>query len=286
MVSRFRAWMLALGIWATWLAPRSLADCPVTLGLDHLTLAVGDLERACTTFLELGFALKPGRAHDNGIRNAHLKFVDGAGIELLAVPEINDALTAHYAAFLDSGDGPAFMSLHARDTRQLHACLTEGGYGFRQAGDITQLSLPEFDCLFLVRDNRSVSDRPEHFAHANGAMALSAVWIATEHGDDLVRLLVQLGGTVQSILVQAPEPVRAQVVSLDSGQVVILPASHQRMPGRPVIGASFSVADLAKVRQVLANARIKTRDEHDTSERVLVEPEFAHGLWLEFRPGS
>jgi hypothetical protein len=109
--------------------------------------------------------------------------------------------------------------------------LSEGGYEFRQEGEITELQLPEFAYLFIVRDNRSPTDRPEHFAHANGATALSAVWIATEHGDALARLLVQLGGRQRRRQVLAPDPVEATVVSLAEEEVFILPKRHQVLAG-------------------------------------------------------
>jgi hypothetical protein len=215
-----------------------------------------------------------------------VKFPDGAGIELVTAPKAVDALTAHYVDLLRTGEGPAFVSFHARDTRQLHAALSEGGYEFRQEGEITELRLPEFAYLFMVRDNRSPTDRPEHFAHPNGATALSAVWIATEHGDALARLLVQLGGRQRRRQVLAPDPVEATVVSLAEGEVFILPKRHQVLAGRPVIGASFSVPDLSEVRRRLIQAQIKSWEGAGTAERVVVEPKVAHGMWIEFRRGS
>src|SRR5262249_26762634 len=46
-------------------APKS----SVVLGLSHVPLAVRDLHSAAEDFEKLGFALKPGRLHANGIRN-------------------------------------------------------------------------------------------------------------------------------------------------------------------------------------------------------------------------
>jgi len=54
------------------------------------------------------------------------------------------------------------------------------------------------------------------------------------------------------------------------------------MAGRPVIGASFSVPDLARVRRTLVQARITPWAGTGDAERVVVEPGSAHGMWLEF----
>jgi hypothetical protein len=48
--------------------------------------AVRDLAQAQADFAAPGFALKVGRAHANGLSNAHIKFADGTEIELIAAP--------------------------------------------------------------------------------------------------------------------------------------------------------------------------------------------------------
>jgi hypothetical protein len=276
-------WLFLLGVLAAPPAPAGAAQPAVRLGLDHIPVVVSDLERAGAAFRRLGFALKPGRHHASGIRNTHVKFPDGAGVELLTAATAVDALSAHYVDLLRGGEGPAFVSFHARDTGRLHSALREGGYEFRHDGAITELRSPDLAYLFVVRDNRSPTDRPEHFAHANGATALDAVWVAPHDGEALARLLVHLGGRRQRREVLAPDPVEATVVALAGGEVFILPRRHQLLPGRPVIGASFTVPDLAGVRRTLAEARITPRAGNGAAERVVVGPGNSHGLWLEFR---
>ena len=255
---------------------------PVAIGLDHIPVAVRDLEAASATYRALGFALKPGRPHANGIRNAHVKFPDGAGIELLTVPAAVDPLSTKYVDMIRAGEGPAFLSFHARDTAALHEALRAGGHRFSNAGGLTDLHSPELGFLFWVQDNRSPTDRPQHFAHPNGATALGAVWIATDDGDALARLLVALGGRRERREVLAPDRVEATVVALAEGEVFILPARHQLLPGRPIIGASFRVRDIATVRRALAAGGVSPRTGLELAERLVVEPSKAHGLWLEF----
>ena len=77
------------------------------VGLDHVVVAVNDLDEAAALYRQIGFTLKLGRYHENGIRNQHAKFPDGTEIELLTVAEARDALTAEYLDHLGRGDGPA-----------------------------------------------------------------------------------------------------------------------------------------------------------------------------------
>ncbi|MEZ5418878.1 MAG: VOC family protein [Vicinamibacterales bacterium] len=275
-----------LGIVLAVPALTSSAQRPVAIGLDHIPVVVRELDSAAATYRAMGFALKPGQPHPNGLRNTHVKFPDGAGIELLTAPSATDELTAQYVDLLRSGEGPAFAAFHARDTARLHAALRAGGYAFREEGGFTRLLAPEFSFLFFVRDNRSPTDRPEHFAHANGATALRAIWVGTEHGAALVRLLVSLGGRPERRTVLVPEPAEATVVDLSSGEVVVLPPSHRAVPGRPVFGAGFRVSDLAAVRRALEAAKIPLAHGAAPGTRLTVGPNVAHGLWIEFRDRS
>ena len=97
---------------------------PLILGLDHIPLAVRDLDQAGRDFARLGFTIKPGRPHDNGIRNLHVKFADRTEIELITAAEPRDALSGEYVDHLRAGDGPAFVAFYAPDFDALAARLT------------------------------------------------------------------------------------------------------------------------------------------------------------------
>ncbi len=254
----------------------------LSVGLDHIPVAVRDLDDAMATYQAMGFVLKPGRPHANGIRNAHVKFPDGSGIELLSVRDSLDALSGQYVHHLQAGDGPAFLALHARDTARLRSILHAGGFAFTSDGDLTALRSPGLSWLFFVRDNRSPTDQPGHFAHKTGALALGTVWIATDEADTLVRLLTLLGGATGRQIRHAPGPIEATVVTLGEGEIVILPASHQLVTGRPVIGAGFRVRESDVVRHLVSGSASGVREYPGMPGMVLIPPDRAHGLWIAF----
>ena len=77
---------------------------PAVTGLDHIPIAVRDLDRAAADYRALGFALKPGRPHDDGITNQHVKFPNGTELELITAAEARDELTATYLKHLAAGE--------------------------------------------------------------------------------------------------------------------------------------------------------------------------------------
>ena len=245
----------------------SAAAEPVVVGLDHIPIAVNDLPRAAERYRALGFSLKPGRPHDNGISNQHVKFPDGTELELITAPEARDALTTKYRRHLAAGDGPAFLALFApnpaRVPQQLHAPL---------------------DYIFFAGRNASPTDRPEHFAHANTADSFIEVWLA---GDDLAperRLLEKLGATFERRDVRLPAAATVDVARLQEGAVVFLPASRQIVTGRRIVGATVRVKSLQAARRIIENLRpTGVQIGGHNAASILLPPDVTHGLWLELR---
>lgn len=237
-----------------------------TSGLDHIPIAVANLEQAADRYKALGFALKPGRPHDNGIRNQHVKLTDGTELELITAPEARDALTNKYRRHIVAGDGPAFLALYAP--------------GRSRAADN---AVPDY--IFFGPRNSSPTDRPEHFAHPNGAESLIAVWLA---GDDLTgerQLLTGMGARTADEDVRVPDALKAPVARLSEGAVVLLPGRRQLIPGRRIVGATLRVKNVAAAQAVIAQgpAGPLTVVSGRGYSSIFLPPDLTHGLWLELR---
>jgi hypothetical protein len=229
----------------------------------------------------MGFALKPGRPHDNGIRNQHVKFADGTELELLTAPEATDQLTTQYRKYLAQGDGPAHVVLYAPDADALAKRIVGGEFGARRDGLITFPIGHRLRPVFFGGRNKSPTDRPEHFAHGNSAYSLTRAWLAMDDVAPELELFAAVGGSPSDEDVLVPRPARVRTVTFGSDRILLLPGSRQRLPGRPVVGASVVVKDLAAVRRVLQASGLKPAA--GTSDTILLPPELTHGLWLEFR---
>jgi len=263
-----------------------LGPAPVIVGMDHIPVAVHDLDQAAADYRRLGFALKPGRVHENGIRNQHVKFEDGTEIELITASEARDEATADYLVHLSHGDGPAFAGFYAPDRHALTARLDD----LRQpyvAGDewVTLPDVPLLRYMFFSGRNHSPTDRPETFAHPNGAQSLIGVWIARDNADPERHLLSVLGAKLTTRQVHVPDEMNATVATLPEAEVSFLPSSRQLVPGRPVVGAVLLTRNVETVQQVLAAAHIASPPivQSAGSRSVFVPPALTHGLWLEFR---
>jgi catechol 2,3-dioxygenase-like lactoylglutathione lyase family enzyme len=254
------------------------------LRINHIPLAVKDLDAAAEDYRRLGFAIKPGRLHADGIRNQHIKFpADGAGIELITATEATDSLTAHYMRLIAQGEGPAYVCLLTQDLDALKAHMTRQDEAFSVSDGQLLPQAAALDWLFFAAgDNLSPTDRPEHFAHANTAYRMRAVWIAGGDQARMRRFFIHLGARIVRERRHVPDPVSAEVAKLDGGEVVFLPGSRQLLPGRVIIGVSMGVRDLTAARRALDLNGIEPVARPDLNHPgLLVAPRDTHNVWLE-----
>lgn len=269
------------------LAEQAAAAPAPLLGIDHIPLAVRDLAQAAQTYRRLGFVIKPGRFHADGIRNRQIKFVDGAGIELITAATVTDTLTGRYVRLISQGEAPAFVSFHTANFEVLKTALQTLGEPYSIHDGLLEFNSEALGWLFVgAGSNRSPTDRPEHFAHPNTANATLAVWIAGGDQEQSLRLFKALGARVAQKTVRVPDPQVATVATVaGGGEVIFLPASRQVIPGRPIVGIVFRTRDLSAALRVLHSAGVAGPKsiETPTYRSLFVEPRDTHGVWLEFR---
>lgn len=277
--------MRLLGFLALSMAVCACAQARAIVGLDHIPTAVKDLEAASARYRALGFVLKPGRPHDNSILNRHAKYPDGSGIELITASEPRDTLAARYLRDIASGDGPAYLALHTADFAGLRARLRQASIEFEEREFFT-LKNPGLRYVFFGGSNRSPTDRPEHFAHANGTTALIGVWLADAENFALRELLSALGAKLSTGRARLPRAGDATFAELDNGVITLLPKSARHIDDRPIIGAVLATRDIDVVLAQLRAARLDREAqtvETDGYRSLVLPPTVTHGLWLEFR---
>lgn len=251
---------------------------PLVLGLDHIPVVVTDLQKAQSDFRAMGFAIKPGRFHADGIRNAHIKFPDGTEIELITAPKAVDELTTEYRAKMAKGEGPVYFGLYSTDPAAVRERLNalrvrvqddDGVFTFSPASPLHP--------LFLGKRNKAPTDMPEHFAHQNSAVRLSALWV--RDNPELRRVLKGLGvpltPTGSCGVMGVAQGMRA---TLPEGDLYLVPSDATN-----VLAARVEVRRLSDVEAVLkANGIPLKKDTACDEDAVWVPPSQAHGIWIEF----
>jgi hypothetical protein len=282
---RVRHRLIACGLLLAAWAPGAATAEEVLASVDEIQVAVQNLEAASRQYRALGFTLKPGQGHDTTLLDAHVRYADGSGLQLITASEARDELAAKYLDLIAAGDGPVFLGMRAQNLDAVMEAFTKNGIPIERDRRPLKVADPRLDYLSFDAGDPSPGDRRKHFRHANRTDRLIGVWLADAENHVLLQVLRALGARLDQREVEWPMKQRALVASLEDGEITILPNSNRRIRGRPVIGAVLRTTDLDAVdRRVRASGepaprRIRT----PTHESLLLDPELTRGIWLEFR---
>lgn len=163
-------------------------------GIDHIVVAVPDLEAARTSYEALGFTVVAGGRHPVGTHNALIAFGDGSYIELIAFYEANPS--HRWWAPLQKGGGLVDFCMQTDDLLGDTAAFRRAGVAIADPAPLSRarpdgyqlrwvLSIPQTGhrgvAPFLIQDETPREERiPRQQTHANGVTGIGAVTVAVE----------------------------------------------------------------------------------------------------------
>lgn len=286
----------------------------MTRGIDHLVLAVRDLDRARAFYESLGFTVTPRAVHPWGTAN-HLVQLNGCFLELLGVADAAKipphkpgafSFGAYNRDFLARREGLSmlvFQSHHARrDQAEFAAAgletyapfdfgreakLPDGGTA-RVAFSLAYVTDPRMpESVFFTCQQHA----PKYFwkrdyqLHANGARAIAEVVMAAPDPPALADFFARL---------QGPESVRASgdglTVATARGRVIVLtPRAFETRFGTAPPGPAtphFAAFRISGIDRDAMKARLAAaHTAHDVRDGMLHVPAAAGcGVAIEFAP--
>jgi len=163
-------------------------------GIDHLVVAVPDLDKAVQSYARLGFTVVPGGRHPVGTHNALIAFADGAYVELIAFYEPNPA--HKWWEPLRKGGGLVDYCMQTDDLRGDTAAFRKAGVEIDDPSPLSRkrpdgyelhwvLSIPRGPhrgvAPFLIEDETPRDERvPRQHAHPNQVTGIRTVTVAVE----------------------------------------------------------------------------------------------------------
>jgi hypothetical protein len=228
--------LLAPLIVAAYVTGQSLPECRAASpapALDHAIIVVNNLDAASDRFRDLGFRIKPGRLHANGLLNRHIKFRDGTEVELMTVRGTpRDDMARDYSRLMRAGDGGVYVALRVPELSAAtrHASALGSGVRASSSGPWSFVSFPDTSPLaavFFTTGGGGAIDPDSIIAHRPAVTRLEEAWI--EGGATLIELLRRLGAR-DCGLAKGPGGISGRRVGLRHGSVVVVAATGG---GRP-----------------------------------------------------
>lgn len=278
---------------------------PPLSAIDHVLIAVEDLDRARMGWERLGFTLTPrGRHLQQGTGNYCIMFPRDY-IELLGVVDARQG-TGGLGDFLKAGEGARGVAFATRSAVDTEAELKRRGIAAGTPRDLArQLELPEgtvlprfklvslpatatpglsaFVCEHLTPE---LVRRPSWLAHANGATSLRGITVLVEATEPLRLPYEQLFGagvnTTDDVLTVHAGPHRMTFVTPDDFTALYPEAAVDVDRALPAIAAvTLASGDLARTADHLTQWQVAHEALADGT--VLVQPADANGTLLIFK---
>lgn len=257
-----------LGVCSTAQGQESRLCSTVDFGvrIDHVVVAVDNLRAAGEAYSQLGFTLTPGREHQNGIENLHLKFPSRSELELLAATNPTDDVARAYLEFLSGGEGGAFLALQymGRLEDLMSVARNAGVTPRRSRGPafdwVSFPDSPDLHHIFFIEYHVSSEDPDSILSHANHAVGIDEVWLeGTEKTEEFLLSLSPLAcGSARH-----PGGFVGQVIGGFLGHLVVVRKGPEDERLR-ILGVTL-------------------RAEPEEGSDVLHSPDATHGIWLRLR---
>ncbi|MGC1676180.1 MAG: VOC family protein [Candidatus Binataceae bacterium] len=164
-------------------------------GIDHVVIAVADLDSAIASYAQAGFTVVRGGKHNIGTHNALIAFADGSYIELIAF--LNPVPGHPWFKALELGGGVTDFCMRTDDLEADVAALRSAGAAIGDPTAMTRdrpdgfrlswvLAIPQppysGQLPFMIRDETPRDERvPRERSHRNGASAILRVTVAVEN---------------------------------------------------------------------------------------------------------
>jgi catechol 2,3-dioxygenase-like lactoylglutathione lyase family enzyme len=265
-------------------------------GLDHVVIAVQDLDRAREAYRRLGFTLSPRGDHSPHLGTANHTIMGRRDyLELLAVRAETEANRGLRAA-LSEGEGIAALALATPDAAMVRAAWQaagaerlrfsrpvprSGGAPIEARFEIARLpdgALPGAEAFACAHLTREAVWLPELLGHPNTVVAVRAVTIAAPDPRSAAT------AWARALLAASVVPVAGGYrIDVDGHAIELLdpPAAAERFglahaPRRArAVGLELAVSDPGTCRAELARGHVPVQGDGD---RLLVAPEDACGV--------
>tara|TARA_R110000868_G_scaffold37111_10_gene131533 strand:+ start:19164 stop:19940 length:777 start_codon:yes stop_codon:yes gene_type:complete len=233
----------------------------VEVFLDHVTLAVSNLESAEERFSTLGFTIKEGRLHDNGLLNKHIKFKDGSAIELMTVQgEAKDDIAKTYKKFLSKQEGGIFIAFNAPfDHVMQKAEELSLSYQVSTGNPFSYITFKNIglENVFFINNEMETTDTDSILTHEDKVSGIKRVWI--QSSPLFTELLILLGASFKGIL-KTPDQKENPVYRLNDYDFIV-DESFQNNPR--ILGIQFETEEISTLEWIPPNEN--------------------HGVWITFR---
>ncbi len=250
---------------------------------DHVIIGSSNLNNSVKMFAKLGFSIKEGRIHQNGIKNNFVEFNDGSEIEIIEINNPSNNLSSEYSKMINQKKYGLQFALRISEPEKLNSSFTQTNSIFSEYNKNNVYStistpsvnqkLPFFFINYKNGNNNTITN------HVNKANGISSVWFSTKDIKQTARELVDFGFEAIGNY-KIPEMNRKIVQFKNHNFGIILIESDNY----GVSGVTIGVEDFKLISDLITtnfdNKSIRQNDNNRNS--IFINPTITNSIWIEF----
>lgn len=252
--------------------------------LDHVIIGTNEFQKSMSFLNEkLGFSIKNGRTHKNGITNYFVEFEDSSEIEFISIENNAVGLANQYKELLKKDKYAFQFALRTNQLKKLKESFNTLSTGFSEynenkiystlANSEISQSLP----FFFIKNHKDNS--PSNFAHQNNAAGISAIWIKTKDIKISVRDYIDLGFDVIDTIKVGDYNTKTVLLKNNNFEIILIQSNEFE-----ISGISIKTKNIKKLRPTI-NEKLNLNLKLNSNKRgtsISLSPKTTKSIWFEF----
>ena len=251
--------------------------------LDHIIIGTKDIQNSIVFFEDkLGFEIKKGKDHNNGLKNYFIEFNDKSEIEIMSIQKPNDNLAFEYESLINKDQYAFQFAIRTNQLSQLKNHLSNLSENFTEFYETESYSIlskkridPKFPFFFIQhhKENHIQSN------HTNNSSGISSIWLETKNIKSTVRKYIEFGFTVLDTLTVGDYTGKTVLLKNENFELIIIDSNQDKICGITIKIKNISEF-LYRIKEKLnIESKIKTTSR---GRSIFLNPDITKSIWFEF----
>jgi hypothetical protein len=251
---------------------------------DHLIIGTANISESANFFADvLGFTIKNGRQHSNGVNNLFIEFKDNSELELISVIDPKDNIARKYRSLIEHKKYGLQFAMRTDRLNEVisHFSNLNSDYNkIHENENYSVLSKSEYDAklplFFMKHKNQNFNTETDH---QNSAKGIRSIWFSTQKLKETIFDLADLGFQLVDTVKVHGFSNRSVLMKNDNFEIILL---EEKDYG--ILGVTIILDDLSVVKRRLDNKNLKYRSYNDEKgSGIILSPETSESIWIEFK---
>jgi hypothetical protein len=251
--------------------------------LDHVIIGTREFQSSIE-FLEgkLGFTIKNGKKHKNGISNFFIEFEDSSEIEFISVQNPSDKLANIYKSLLNKNQYGFQFAIRTNQFNYLKINsygLSEGFSEIYENSNYSTLSKINADSklpFFFIQHNKQNFTQANH---SNKAKGILSVWLETSDIKKTVRKYIDYGFAAIDTVKVGNYKTKTVSMKNNNFELIIIDSNKDNISGI-TIGVK-NIIDVQKYIEDKLNINLMIRSSV-RGKSISLNPKVTKSIWFEF----